>query len=136
MVFKKKPQPLSREKSLASVPVRNELLEFEEDEKGLVSIKIPRKDTCWVKVMSKIMYVPSSKVFSLDEVGSYVWRMCDGQTTVKELMEDFQEKFKLSRKEAEISIVAFLRMLAQKGIIGLAVPSADPGASQSASTQN
>jgi len=136
MVFKKKPRPLSREESLASIPVRNELLEFEEDEEGIVSVKIPRKDTWWVKVMSKIMYVPSSKVVSLDEVGSYVWRMCDGQTTVKELIEDFREKFKLSRKEAEISVVAFLRMLAQKGMIGLAVPSADTGASERGCTQN
>lgn len=136
MVFKKKPRRLSRDESLATVPVRNELLEYEEDEKGLASIKIPRKDTWWVKAMSKIMYVPSSKVVSLDEVGSYVWRMCDGKTTVKELIEDFRKEFKLSRKEAEVSMVAFLRTLAQNGIIGLVVPSADSGTSEKASSQN
>jgi hypothetical protein len=136
MLFRKKPPRLSRDVSFATIPVRNELLEYEEDEQGLVSVKIPRKDTRWVKAMSKIMYVPASRVISLDEIGSYVWRMCDGKTTVKELIDDFRTKYKLSRKEAEIFMVTFLRTLTQKGIIGLAVPTAEPGQEEPSSAKN
>ncbi|KPJ62864.1 MAG: hypothetical protein AMS15_02500 [Planctomycetes bacterium DG_23] len=136
MAFRKKPRGLSRDESFATIPVRNQLLEYQEDEEGLVSIKIPRKDTRLVKAMSKMMYVPPSRVISLDEIGSYVWRMCDGQTTVRQIIDDFRKTHKLSRKEAEIFIVTFLRTLAKKGIIGLAVPSVPSGTSQTISSKS
>ena len=121
--FKRKPPPLTREQSLEAIPVRNAALRFERDENGLYTIRVPLRDAWWVKGLSKVFPLPDEgKRISLDEMGSAVLDLCDGETTVKEMIAETAKRFKLSRKEAEISLLAFLRELGKKGIIGLAVP--------------
>lgn len=124
--FRRKPPPLTREQSLEAIPVRNAAVTFERDEDGLYTIHIPLRNTWWVKGLSRIFPLPSEgKKISLDEMGSTVLDMCDGETTVKEMIAQTAARFKLTRKEAEISLMAFLRELGKKGIIGLAVRKED-----------
>jgi len=112
---------LDRQASLSARPLRNPLLEWERDEEGLVVVRVPRKDTRWVKALSKAFYIPPGKTFSLDEPGSFVWELCDGKTDVRTIVRRFAEQFRLTRKEAEISTLQYFRLLAKKGFVGLAV---------------
>jgi len=122
MWFRKKQPVLSREQSMASMPIRNPMLKVETEDDGMVHLSIPRKDAWWIKLLSRVFYVPKRRKLALDELGSYVWGLCDGETTVRSLIDKFCKKYKLNRKEAEVSMVTYLKQLAKKGLIGIQVP--------------
>ena len=124
--FKTKQPVLTREQSMGSMPIRNPMLKVTTDDDGIVHLSIPRKDTWWVKLLSKMFYVPKRRKIALDELGSFVWTLCDSETTVRSLIDKFCGKYKLNRKEAEISMVTYLRQLAKKGLIGIQVPHEAP----------
>lgn len=122
MAFRRRPKPLSREQSLASVPLRNQAIEVEHTDKGEVRLVIPLRQTWWAKALSRFLYVPRKRKVVLDEIGSFVWDLCDGQHDIRQIVQALSTRYKLHRKEAEVSVVAYLRQLARKGIIGVAVP--------------
>lgn len=113
---------LSRQDVLSSRPVRNSIVKWEPDAKNEVSIIIPQKNKLWVKVVSKIFMLPSKRVLVLDDVGSYVWVMCDSKSSINDIIKSICEKYNLTRKEAETSLLIYLRQLGKKGLIGFAVP--------------
>lgn len=51
-------------------------------------------------------------------MGSWVWRKCDGETAVEEMIRSMSAEFNLSRREAEISLMIFLKSLSSKKLIG------------------
>ena len=112
----------SRDDVMKSHPVRNSLVKWEKSENGEVSLVVPQKETLWVKVVSKIFMLPRSRVVVLDEVGSSVWVMCDGHNTIDTIVRALSNKYKLTRKEAETSLLAYFRKLGKRGIVGFAVP--------------
>jgi hypothetical protein len=112
---------LSREQSLTSVPVRNEAIEAERTDAGEARLFIPRRETRWVRLLSRLVHVPKRQPVTLDEVGTFVWDLCDGEHTVRDITRELAARYKLHRKEAEVSVVAYLRQLAKRRIVGIAV---------------
>ena len=113
---------LTREQALSARALRNPDLEATRDEKGVVSVTIPRRDTWWIRMMARISSVPKKRIVTLDEVGTEVWDLCDGEHETGEIIRDFAVRHQLSRKEAEVSVVTYLRDLARRGMIILVVP--------------
>ena len=120
---KKKPR-LTREAMLESRPARNELLEWEKTEAGEVRITVTRQETWKTRLLSKLFYIPEQRTITLDEVGAQVWQMCDGQTSVARMIEDLRDHYKLDRKEAEVSLLSYLKTLGQKRFVGFLVEGA------------
>jgi len=114
-------QRITREQALAARPFRNPELEVEYNDAGEIELKRPRRRTWWVNLLAKFGSVPEYQTLTLDKVGTAVWDLCDGEHTVRELIDRLADEHKLSRKEAEVSMVAYLRQLAQRGIIALAI---------------
>ena len=112
---------LSREESLASVPMHNEAIGVERSDAGEVRLLIPRRESWWVNTLSRFFYVPKNRRITLDEIGSYVWDHCDGKRNVGQIIQALSKRYRLHRKEAEVSVVAYLRTLARKRLIGIAV---------------
>lgn len=106
---------------LASRPVRNEAVQWERDENGEVCITLVRARTWKVALLSKIFYIPDRKKLILDEVGSGVWEMCDGQTSVEAMIRRLSGQYKLNLKESEVSLLHYLRQLGQKRLVGFLV---------------
>jgi len=80
-----------------------------------------RKD--WkTKLLSKLFYIPKRRRISLDEVGSRIWELCDGDHTVRDLIEFLRKKYKLNPKEAEVSLTNYLKQLGKKRLVAFAVP--------------
>ena len=125
-MFRKKPQ-LSREQSLSAIPIQNNAVSVSRDDAGLVSISIPRKDSWWVNALSRVFFVPEEKRVGLDEIGSYVWDLCDGKNDVRSIIGQFQKEYRLNRKEAELSMLNYLKMLAKKKLIGLLIKEPQQG---------
>lgn len=113
---------LTREQAMAAWPVRNPSLKTQEDDNGLVVVHLPRRKDWVGSALSFLFFVPESKPVQLDEVGSFVWRLCDGEHTVNEIVAAMTEEYKLNRREVEVSLTEYLQKLGKRGMIGFAVP--------------
>ncbi len=113
---------LSREHALQARPVRNPSLKWEAMDNGEVQVVLPRRRDAMGKLLSSVFYVPPSKPISLDVVGARVWQLCDGEHTVNDIAEALMEEHKLHRREAEVSLTEFLKMLGKRNMVAFVVP--------------
>ena len=120
--MKKSGLKFTRDDVMKSCPVRNSLIKWDQSENGEVSLVVPQKETPWVKIVSKVFMLPRSRVVVLDEVGASVWVLCDGHNTIDTIIRSLSNKYKLTRKEAETSLLAYFRKLGKRGMVGFAVP--------------
>ena len=127
MLFKKQPK-IGREAMFKSKPVRNSQVEWKKNDDGEIHVTLTRGDSWKVRTISKIFWIPQRKTLVLDEIGAQVWDMCDGRTTVEAIIKRLSQTHQLNVKEAEISLLAYLKKLGQKGLLGFAVAKKDlPG---------
>ena len=123
LLGKKAERPrITRQDALRVYPVRNPSLEWEIDEEGVVSATLRRPDNLKSRLIGSFLMAPESRQLKLDEVGTFVWNLCDGKHTVKDIVEAMVARYKLSRREVEVSLTEFLRRLAKRGMIAVAVP--------------
>lgn len=106
---------------LNSRPARNELIQWEKTDSGEARITVERQDTWKIRLLSRIFYVPKERTITLDEVGTEVWQMCNGRTSVAQMIEGLRSKYKLDRKEAEVSLLSYLKTLGQKRFVGFVI---------------
>ena len=106
---------------MSARPVRNPSIETTRDAQDEVSLNIPRRKTWWVNLLARFGGVPEFRVVTLDRIGTRVWDLCDGGSTVRDLVARVADENKLSRKEAEVSLVSYLRQLARRGLVALVV---------------
>ena len=116
------PPGISREDVRRIFPTRNPDLEWEVDEEGAVTATLKRAHDLRNRIVGSVLMLPESRQLKLDEVGTFVWELCDGKHTVADLVDAMVEKYKLGRREVELSLTEFLRMLAKRGMIVVAVP--------------
>jgi hypothetical protein len=121
VALRRRKPALSREQNLASVPLRSTNVREEETDEGYARLVAPRRDSWWARLMAKIFYVPDARRVTLDEIGTFVWRQCDGKQNMRDIIEALCQRYKLHRKEAEVSVVAYLRQLMKRGLLGIAV---------------
>lgn len=125
--FRKQPK-IGREAMFKSKPVRNDRLEWEKNQDEEIVVTLKRDDSWKVRILSKLFWIPDQKTLMLDQLGTQVWEMCDGRTTVEAMIRNLSETHKLNLKEAEISLLAYLKKLGQKGLVGFVVAKQDlPG---------
>jgi hypothetical protein len=120
--IKKGGMKFSKGDVLRARPVRNSLIKWDKADNNMISLVVPQKSTLWVRVVSKIFMLPQSRVVALDEVGSVVWTMCDGHNSIESIVKTLCNKYKLTRKEAETSLLAYFRKLGKRGMIAFAIP--------------
>ena len=113
---------LTREQAMQAWPVRNPALTAHVSDDGIVTVELPRRKDFMGGVLGFLFSVPQSKPVQLDEVGSFVWNLCDGEHTVADITSALAEEYKLNRREVELSLTDYLQTLAKRGIIAFAVP--------------
>lgn len=113
---------LPRGEMLALRPVRTASVAWEpkadSDAPG-VQITVPRREDKMGQILSRLFQIPATKTIELDEFGAAVWEKCDGKHSVEQLVTFTATAYKLNRRQAEVSVVSFMRMLAQRRLIGL-----------------
>lgn len=112
---------VSPEQVLASRPVRNPEVVAEELEDGGLRLVTRRRGDWWVRALSAIFPIPRERRIELDSVGRQVWELCDGEHSLRQLIEAFQVRHKLTRAEAEWSLRNYLRDLGKRGLVGFVV---------------
>lgn len=120
-VGQERPQ-VTREQAFEARPLRNPSLKWRVNDEECVEVIIPRREDRAGRVMGWVFAVPDSRPVLLDDVGSFIWHLCDGENTVGDLIETLCDEYKLGRREAEVSLTEYLRMLGKRGMIALLVP--------------
>jgi hypothetical protein len=114
---------LSRSDAFSCIPIRNPHVVETRLDTGEVLLAYPETLKPWfVTILQKIKKNPGiqrMRKLQLDILGSGVWDLVDGQSTVLEIIDLFAGCHQLYHKEAEISVVQFLRELGRRGIIGM-----------------
>ena len=128
MLSLKKQPKIGREAMFKSKPVRNDDLAWKKNEADEVVVTLTRSETWKIRLLSKIFWIPEKRSLVLDEIGAQVWEMCDGRTTVEAMVKRLSAIHKLNFKEAEVSLLAYLKKLGQKRLVGFVVAKDDlPG---------
>ncbi len=107
---------------MKALPLRNQLITWEIDNKGEASLVVPQKDKLWVHLASKVFMLPNRRVIVLDAMGTYVWQRCDGKHTIAQIIKGIQKEHQLTRKEAETSLMMFMQQLGKRNFIGFGIP--------------
>ena len=110
-----------RKRSLDARPVPNPGLTVREGRDGGVVLVAPKELTrrpTWQKVM---FLVPRQRELSieLDQLGSVVWSLCDGKRRVRDIILTFAERHQFARREAEVSVLSYLKTLGERGLLGI-----------------
>lgn len=82
------------------------------------ALTVPRREEGLRRVLARVLQVPGTRTIELDEFGTKIWEQCDGTRTVEQLVQFTCREYTLNRRQGEVSVVAFMRMLAQRGLIG------------------
>lgn len=70
-------------------------------------------------MLARAAKAPVTKTFELEEVGAFVWSLCDGTLPLEAMAERLRKEFKMNRVEAEAALVAFVQTLGRKGLLTL-----------------
>lgn len=112
---------LSRQEALAAIPIRNDQVRWEVNGRQEVVLLIPRRQDRLGQLLNRIFAAPEHRQIVLDEIGSEVWQLCDGEHTVDEIVRTLTSRHRLSRREVELSLTLYLQQLARRRLIGLIV---------------
>ena len=118
-LFKQKRPTMTRQQLLQARPIRNPKAELTETDQGHLDVAIPfekPKGLTWFFRGKKTLL----RRFQLDQLGRKVWDQCDGEHTVRQLIETFSRDEGLNLREAEVSMLAYLETLGKRGIIFMA----------------
>jgi len=118
---KQKRPPPSQTLMLAAKPLRHPQVTERRLEDGSVELAIPLARSRLARWLTGGGDKPVIRKCQLDKLGVEVWRMMDGRTTVRQMIERFAADHQLNLREAEVAMLAYLRTLATRGIIRLAV---------------
>ena len=108
---REKPRPLTVEDMLSFIPEKAEY-EWETDEQGLVHIKVPKFEGKLGTTLCRVLQKDEMFTANLDVVGSFVWKQCDGRTSVKEILDRLQKKFP-DEEHIDQRLFLFLRQMRQ-----------------------
>ncbi|MDD3618175.1 MAG: PqqD family protein [Desulfobulbaceae bacterium] len=129
MVFNRSKQasrfnrPGSKDQALECIPVKNPRVAEEDSGNGEVRLAYQVQVKPWFQGIYKRFSSRRNTVIDrklqLDVMGTAVWRMIDGQRTVREIVDGFQTAHQTSRREAEISVTTFFRELGKRGLLAM-----------------
>ena len=88
----RKAKQLTAEDLLKRKP-RREPFEYFIDEKGLVKIKVPKFKSNLGKSICRLFRKEENFTANLDKIGSIVWNLCDGNTTVQQILDILKKEF-------------------------------------------
>jgi hypothetical protein len=124
-VFKKRPKgpTISRAEALDRIPIKNSQISENRLETGEVIIEYPVSMRPFFAGLAKRFGGQEArtqiKKLQLDELGTSVWNLMDGQRSVRQLVKMFAGTHQLEIREAEVSVTQFIRELGRRGLIGM-----------------
>lgn len=131
---RKDPGP-SREMLLAARPLRNPNITEKEISGGGLELTVSLPRSRLFRWLSGGRNDPIVRRYQLDSIGTETWRMIDGRTTIMTMIEHLASAHGMKPRQAEAAVLTYLRTLAQRGIMMLALPHEPPGEADKARNQ-
>jgi len=118
-----KPAQLSRTDALCCIPIRNPMVVESRMDSGEILLSYTETLKPWfagiLRRMNKASEIRRTRKLQLDILGTGVWDLVDGKSTVMEIINSFAGIHQLYHKEAEVSVIQFLRELGRREIVGM-----------------
>lgn len=113
---------MTRGEALACKPLKNRNVTETRMDTGLIRLSYPlRLKPLFADVAKKFgMWKDGNqpiKRLELDEMGTLVWDMIDGKTSVRKIAAGFAKRYQVLPREAEVAAASFLRDLGKRGLI-------------------
>jgi len=113
----------TRREALACIPVKNRHVREQRLESGELLVFYPVTVRPWMAKLARWLGAgaspPQTGKLQLDRLGSAVWALLDGRTSLRGIAAAFAESHRLERKEAEVAVTQFIRELGRRGLVGL-----------------
>jgi len=55
---------------------------------------------------------------ALNETGTFIWKLCDGKTTVNEIISALTDKYKINKRTAERDVLVLIKLLIRENSLG------------------
>ena len=88
----KKKQTVISKNYLEQTPLRHPQIEWTKDDKGIVTLEIENTGL-FNKIAQKVFKRPRISYIHLDEMGSFIWPVMDGEKDITEIGKLVEEKF-------------------------------------------
>ena len=98
------------ENYLEKIPVRPDWIEWSADENGTVTLDIENKGIM-NRIAQKLLKKPRVSHIHLDEIGSFVWPMIDGERKISDMGEPLEEHFGEKAKPTYERLAKFFQIL-------------------------
>jgi hypothetical protein len=108
---------------LLTVPHRNPMVEWEEDEEtGLVTLIYPKNLSTFERTLAVVFRPVQELRRPLDAPGSFIWLMCDGENNIATICTAVDQAFKETMEPVLKRVVGYLEILAKRGLIYVGDP--------------
>lgn len=101
---------------LERIPVRRDSIAWSSDEQGIVTLEIENKGFA-NRVAQKLLKKPKISYIHLDGMGSYIWPLIDGSSTIMRIAESVDEHFGEESHPLYERLAKFFQILDSYGFI-------------------
>jgi len=116
----KQPTAVTARKLLDAKPFVNSAMTLERLGDGGAVASVPvRRPAYLVPPLSWVLPFSPSRRVRLDAPGAEVLDLCDGKRTIEAIIEKFAADHKLSFRESQLAVTAFLRNLVDRGLVAI-----------------
>lgn len=106
----------TEENYLERIPVHPDWIKWSADENGMITIDIENKGIM-NRIAQKLLKKPKVSHIHLDEIGSFVWPMIDGEKTISDMGNPLEEHFGDKAKPTFERLAQFFRVLESYGFV-------------------
>ena len=106
------------ENYLENKPLKNEKIGWSVDEKGMVTLEIENKGV-FNRIAQKLLKKPKISYVHLDETGSFVWPLIDGEKDIIAIGKAVDAKFGEKAHPLYERLAKFFQILESYGFISL-----------------
>jgi len=109
---------LTREEIMKLKPIHGRDVTWRKYPSGEVLV-LKRDQGLKYKIAKKLLGddVEPYRKYVLDEVGSIVWELCDGENTISDILRKISRKLNVEEGKIEQYLLTYLRKLEKKGLI-------------------
>ncbi len=125
---KKRKSAVDMEQFLRAVPLIPPSVEIVRTRDGLIQAEspVPRPRSVIAPIKWFLPAVTYRRI-ELDEMGTKVFDLCDGERTIERIIEIFAAAHKFTFREAQVSVTSFLQMLTSRGLAVILAPKGADG---------
>ena len=85
------------------------------EENGLIRLKVIKFRSRLGQWLCRCFKRPNYFFINLDEIGSFIWKKCNGKNTIEEILQELEEKY--GKEMMKERLIIFLQMLEKYGYI-------------------